>query len=65
MQEVTRQNRNPDINEVTSIIRQAIAEKHDLQVSAIVLVKPIVVFVALLTSSPSSVALPSLAFSFI
>ncbi len=40
VQEVTRQNRNPDVNEVTSAIRQAVAEKHDLQVSAIVLIKP-------------------------
>ncbi len=40
VQEVTRQNRQPDINEVTSAIRQAVAEKHDLQAFAIVLVKP-------------------------
>ncbi|MBC7878685.1 MAG: amino acid adenylation domain-containing protein [Anaerolineales bacterium] len=40
VQEVTRQNRKPDINEVASAIRQAVAEKHDLQVFAIVLVKP-------------------------
>ncbi|HEY5731136.1 MAG TPA: beta-ketoacyl synthase N-terminal-like domain-containing protein, partial [Anaerolineales bacterium] len=40
IQEVTRQNRNPDMDEVTSAIRQAVAEKHDLQVFAIVLVKP-------------------------
>jgi amino acid adenylation domain-containing protein len=40
VQEVTRQNRNPNIEEVTSAVRQAIAEKHDLQVFAIVLVKP-------------------------
>jgi len=40
VQEVTRQNRRPDINEVASAIRQAVAEKHDLQVFAIVLVKP-------------------------
>jgi amino acid adenylation domain-containing protein/thioester reductase-like protein len=40
VQEVTRQNREPDINEVTSAIRQAVAEKHDLQVFAVVLVKP-------------------------
>ncbi|MGB7875090.1 MAG: beta-ketoacyl synthase N-terminal-like domain-containing protein, partial [Anaerolineales bacterium] len=40
VQEVTRQNRKPDINEVTSAIRQAVAEKHDLQVFAIVLIKP-------------------------
>ncbi|MCB0117754.1 MAG: AMP-binding protein, partial [Anaerolineales bacterium] len=40
VQEVTRQNRNPDIDEVTSAIRQAVAEKHELQVFAIMLVKP-------------------------
>jgi amino acid adenylation domain-containing protein/thioester reductase-like protein len=40
VQEVTRQNRKPDIDEVASAIRQAVAEKHDLQVFAIVLVKP-------------------------
>ena len=40
VQEVTRQGRSADINEVTSAIRQAVAEKHDLQVFAIVLVKP-------------------------
>ena len=40
VQEVTRQHRQPDVNEVASAIRQAVAEKHDLQVFAIVLVKP-------------------------
>jgi len=40
VQEVTRQNRQPDANEVASAIRQAVAEKHDLQVFAIALVKP-------------------------
>ncbi|MEW6400574.1 MAG: fatty acyl-AMP ligase, partial [Chloroflexota bacterium] len=40
VQEVTRQNRQPNIDEVASTIRQAVAEKHDLQVFAIVLVKP-------------------------
>jgi amino acid adenylation domain-containing protein/thioester reductase-like protein len=40
VQEVTRQGRQADIDEVTSTIRQAVAEKHDLQVFAIVLVKP-------------------------
>src|SRR3990172_3900995 len=40
VQEVTRQNRQPNVNEVSSAIRQAVAEKHDLQVFAIVLVKP-------------------------
>ena len=40
IQEVTRQGRNADVNEVTSAIRQAVSEKHDLQVFAIVLVKP-------------------------
>ena len=38
--EVTRQGRQTDVNEVASAIRQAVAEKHDLQVFAIVLVKP-------------------------
>lgn len=40
VQEVTRKNRNPNVDEVTSVIRQAVAEKHDLQVFAIVLIKP-------------------------
>ena len=40
VQEVTRQHRHPDIDEVASAIRQAVAEKHDLQVFAIILVKP-------------------------
>ncbi|HAX70809.1 MAG TPA: hypothetical protein DCY14_14450 [Anaerolineae bacterium] len=40
IQEVTRQGRNADVNEVASAIRQAVSEKHDLQVFAIVLVKP-------------------------
>jgi len=40
VQEVTRQHRQPDVNAVASAIRQAVAEKHDLQVFAIVLVKP-------------------------
>lgn len=40
VQEVTRQGRQADINEVASAVRQAVAEKHDLQVFAIVLVKP-------------------------
>jgi amino acid adenylation domain-containing protein/thioester reductase-like protein len=40
VQEVTRQNRQPDVHEVVSAIRQAVAEKHDLQIFAIVLVKP-------------------------
>jgi len=40
VQEVTRKNRKPDIDEVASAIRQAVAEKHDLQVFAIVLIKP-------------------------
>lgn len=40
IQEVTRQSRKSDTNEVTSAIRQVVAEKHDLQVFAIVLVKP-------------------------
>jgi acyl-CoA synthetase (AMP-forming)/AMP-acid ligase II len=34
VQEVTRQNRKPDVDEVASAIRQAVAEKHDLQVFA-------------------------------
>ncbi len=40
VQEVTRQNRKADFSEITSAIRQAVAEKHDLQTFAIVLVKP-------------------------
>ncbi|MCC6498806.1 MAG: amino acid adenylation domain-containing protein [Anaerolineales bacterium] len=40
VQEVTRQGRSADVNEVASAIRQAVAEKHDLQVFAIALVKP-------------------------
>ncbi len=40
VQEVTRQGRGADVNEVASAIRQAVAEKHDLQVFAIALVKP-------------------------
>lgn len=40
VQEVTRQGRQANIDEVTSAIRQAVAEKHDLQVFAIMLVKP-------------------------
>ncbi len=41
VQEVTRQHRQPDVNEVASAIRQAVAEKHELQVFAVVLVKPL------------------------
>jgi amino acid adenylation domain-containing protein/thioester reductase-like protein len=40
VQEVTRKHRQPDVDDVAAAIRQAVAEKHDLQVSAIVLVKP-------------------------
>ncbi|HUG34351.1 MAG TPA: beta-ketoacyl synthase N-terminal-like domain-containing protein, partial [Anaerolineales bacterium] len=40
VQEVTRQGRQADISGVTSAIRQAVSEKHGLQVFAIVLVKP-------------------------
>ncbi|MBI2331934.1 MAG: AMP-binding protein, partial [Chloroflexi bacterium] len=40
VQEVTRQNRQADINEVAGAIRQAVADKHDLQIFAIVLIKP-------------------------
>ncbi|HEX9840752.1 MAG TPA: amino acid adenylation domain-containing protein [Anaerolineales bacterium] len=40
VQEVTRQHRKTDLIEVVSAIRQAVAEKHDLQIFAIVLVKP-------------------------
>lgn len=40
VQEVTRQNRRPDVDAVVTAVRQAVAEKHDLQVFAIVLVKP-------------------------
>ena len=41
VQEVTRQHRQPDVNEVVSAIRQAVAEKHDLRIFAVVLVKPL------------------------
>ena len=40
VQEVTRAGRQADVNEVASAIRQAVAEKHDLQVFAVALVKP-------------------------
>ncbi|HSG44058.1 MAG TPA: AMP-binding protein, partial [Anaerolineales bacterium] len=40
VQEVTRKGRYADVDEVTSAIRQAVAEKHDLQVFAVVLVRP-------------------------
>ncbi len=40
VQEVTRQGRQADVSEVASAIRQAVSEKHDLQVFAIALVKP-------------------------
>ena len=40
VQEVTRAGRQADVNQVASAIRQAVAEKHDLQVFAIALVKP-------------------------
>ena len=40
VQEVTRQHRTPNVDEVVSAIRMAVSEKHDLQVFAIVLVKP-------------------------
>ncbi|HLO30244.1 MAG TPA: amino acid adenylation domain-containing protein [Anaerolineales bacterium] len=40
VQEVTRQHRQPNVDEVAAAVRQAVAEKHDLQVLAIVLVKP-------------------------
>jgi len=40
VQEVTRQHRWPDVDEVAATVRQAIAEKHDLQVFALVLIKP-------------------------
>src|SRR5690606_8958657 len=40
VQEVTRQSRKADINELTSAIRQEVAEKHDLRAFAIVLIKP-------------------------
>ncbi len=41
VQEVARQHRQPEVNEVVSAIRQAVAEKHDLQIFAVVLVKPL------------------------
>ncbi|HET9587877.1 MAG TPA: AMP-binding protein, partial [Anaerolineales bacterium] len=40
VQEVTRQHRQPNVEEVTAAIRQAVSEKHDLRVFAIVLIKP-------------------------
>lgn len=40
VQEVTRQHRHPNLEEVVSAIRTAVSEKHDLQVFAIVLLKP-------------------------
>ncbi|MFN8433384.1 MAG: amino acid adenylation domain-containing protein [Anaerolineales bacterium] len=40
VQELNRQNRQADINEVAGAIRQAVTEKHDLQIFAIVLIKP-------------------------
>ena len=40
VQELNRQNRQADVNEVAVAIRQAVADKHDLQVFAIVLIKP-------------------------
>lgn len=40
VQELNRQNRQADVNEVAGAIRQAVADKHDLQVFAIVLIKP-------------------------
>ena len=40
VQEVIRAGRQADVNEVASAIRQAVAEKHDLQVFAVALVKP-------------------------
>ncbi|MBN8657042.1 MAG: AMP-binding protein, partial [Anaerolineae bacterium] len=40
VQELNRQNRQADVNEVAGAIRQAVTEKHDLQIFAIVLIKP-------------------------
>jgi amino acid adenylation domain-containing protein/thioester reductase-like protein len=40
VQELNRQNRQADVNEVAGAIRQAVTEKHDLQVFAIILIKP-------------------------
>ncbi|HNO94681.1 MAG TPA: AMP-binding protein, partial [Anaerolineales bacterium] len=40
VQELNRQNRQADVNEVAAAIRQAVADKHDLQIFAIVLIKP-------------------------
>ncbi|MBN1451246.1 MAG: amino acid adenylation domain-containing protein [Anaerolineales bacterium] len=40
VQEVTRQHRKPDVDGVAAAIRQAVAERHELQVFAVVLVKP-------------------------
>ena len=39
VQEVARRHRNPDINDVARAVRRAVAENHDLQVYALVLIK--------------------------
>ncbi|MFQ5794194.1 MAG: type I polyketide synthase [Candidatus Bipolaricaulia bacterium] len=39
VQEVERHDRNPDIDKVVGVIRQAVAEDHELQVYAVVLIK--------------------------
>lgn len=40
VQELKRTHRHADIDEVVTAVRQAVAEEHDLQVHAVVLVKP-------------------------
>jgi len=40
VQELARQARNADVGEVARAVRQAVAEQHELQVSAVVLLKP-------------------------
>ncbi len=40
VQEVTRQNRRPNIDEVAQAIRQAVSTEHDVSVYAVVLIKP-------------------------
>jgi len=41
VQEVTRRQRNADVNEVAQAVRRAVAENHELQVHALVLIKPL------------------------
>ncbi|MEK7278206.1 MAG: AMP-binding protein [Chloroflexota bacterium] len=41
VQEVTRKDRKPDVNEVAAAVRRAVAEHHELQTYAVVLIKPL------------------------